>query len=116
MAGWCQPYINIFGLIFVSIIVVVQGYTVFLPGWWDIGTFFTYYTMIFACILLFVGWKLVKRTKFVRPEDADLVWDKPVIDAYEESRDPPLGLWDDMWGTTLAMLRIKSKKQIKSDV
>lgn len=69
----------------------------FLPGSWDVGTFFTYYTMIFVCIVLFAGWKIVKRTKFVKPEDADLVWDKPVIDKYEESIDPPLGIWQDTW-------------------
>ncbi|KIW99393.1 uncharacterized protein Z518_11381 [Rhinocladiella mackenziei CBS 650.93] len=109
--GWFQPNVNIFGLIFVTIVVLIQGYAVFLPGFWDLGTFFTYYTMIFVCILLFVGWKLIKRTKFVRPQDADLVWDRPVIDAYEESGDPPLGLWEDVWTTTLAALRIKVRKQ-----
>lgn len=87
--------------------VCIQGYFVFLPGYWDVGTFFTYYTMIFACILFFVGWKVVKRTKFVPAATCDLVWDKPVIDAYEAAADPPLGLWEDIWISTQATLRIK---------
>ncbi|KAG4444041.1 hypothetical protein IFR05_000501 [Cadophora sp. M221] len=110
--GWCQPYVNIFGLIFVSIIVVVQGYSVFLPGNWDVGTFFTYYTMIFVCILLFGFWKIFKKTKFVRPEEADLVWEKPAIDAYEASIDPPLGLWEDIWVSSLEVLRIRKRRSM----
>jgi yeast amino acid transporter len=69
---------------------------VFLPGKWDVGTFFTYYTMIFVCIVLFGGWKIVKRTKFVKAHEADLIWEKPTIDRYEEATTPPLGLWEDL--------------------
>lgn len=39
--------------------------------------------MVFVAILLFGFWKLVKKTKMVRPEDADLVWERPTIDKYE---------------------------------
>ncbi|OQU94809.1 hypothetical protein CLAIMM_01105 [Cladophialophora immunda] len=108
--GWCQPYLNCFGLVFVTIIVFIQGYTVFLPGFWDVGTFFTYYTMIFVCAVLYVGWKLIKRTKVVKPHEADLVWDKPVIDAYEQGIDPPLGIWEDVWTSALDMFKIRGRK------
>ncbi|KAF2138212.1 uncharacterized protein K452DRAFT_277212 [Aplosporella prunicola CBS 121167] len=109
--GWGQPYVNYFGLTFVTVIVLIQGYTVFLPGRWDIGSFFTYYTMVFVCAFLFVAWKLIKRTKFVRSKDADLVWEKPVIDAYEESIDPPVGLLEDIRSSLVSALRIKVKKR-----
>lgn len=65
--------------------VTCYGYTTLLPGYWDVGTFFSYYTMVFLAPLLWGGWKLVKRTKMVKPEDADLVWERPLIDAYEAS-------------------------------
>jgi hypothetical protein len=29
--------------------------------------------MCFVCPLLYVGWKIVKKTKLVKPEEADLV-------------------------------------------
>jgi yeast amino acid transporter len=45
--------------------------------------FFSYYTMVLVGILTYSGWKLLKRTHRVRPEEADLIWDAPVIDAYE---------------------------------
>jgi len=63
--------------------VSVYGYATFLPGFWDVGTFFSYYTMVFVCPILYVGWKLVKRTKVIRPKEVDLVWERPIIDAYE---------------------------------
>ncbi|KAF2755980.1 hypothetical protein EJ05DRAFT_441696 [Pseudovirgaria hyperparasitica] len=96
--GWFQPYCAWIALFFTTIIVCIQGYTVFLPSktGFVVGTFFTYYTMIFVCILLFVGWKVVKRTKFVRPEEADLVGERPSIDKYEAMTTPPLGLWEDI--------------------
>lgn len=68
--------------------------------------------MIFVCILLFGFWKIFKKTKFVRPEEADLVWEKPAIDAYEASIDPPLGLWEDIWVSTLEVLRIRKKRSV----
>ncbi|KKY14854.1 putative general amino acid permease agp2 [Diplodia seriata] len=111
--GWCQPHVNCFGLTFVVIVVIIQGYTVFLPGYWNIGSFLTYYTMMFVCAVLFVGWKVLKRTKFVCPEDADLVWDKPIIDAYEASIDPPPGLWTEMGKSLLSLFRINRNKSEK---
>lgn len=63
--------------------VTCYGYTTLLPGYWDVGTFFSYYTMVFMAPLLWGGWKLVKKTKMVKPHEADLVWERPLIDAYE---------------------------------
>ncbi|KAF2247463.1 amino acid transporter-like protein [Trematosphaeria pertusa] len=79
--GWGQPYVAIAGVVLFSVILAIYGYATFYA--FDVGTFFTYYAMCFVCIILWVGFKLVKRSKFVRPEDADLVWERPRIDAYE---------------------------------
>jgi len=51
--GWGQPYVAWLGLAFMIATVATYGYTVFLPGWWNTGTFFTYYTMVFVCAVLF---------------------------------------------------------------
>lgn len=43
---------------------------------------------------LFIIWKIIKKTKFVKAHEADLVWERPLIDAYEDSfLDPPTGFW-----------------------
>jgi amino acid transporter len=88
-----------------SLTVTFYGYTTFLTGWWDVGTFFSYYLMVGVCPILYLGWKLFKRSKLVKSSEAgmywlynvlchwnmgaltgrlDLVWERPTIDAYEE--------------------------------
>jgi len=55
--------------------------------------------MVGIAPILFVFWKLVKRTKFVKSSKADLVWEAPLIDAYEASfTSPPLGFWREILG------------------
>ncbi|KAL6410710.1 putative general amino acid permease agp2 protein [Ilyonectria robusta] len=104
--GWFQPYSAYIGGTFMIVILGCYGYTTFLPGWWDVGTFFSYYTMVFVAIVTFTFWKVFKRTKFVKATEADLVWDKPVIDAYEDSfTHPPEGFLSEL----LQMLKLKKK-------
>ena len=53
--------------------------------------------MVGVAPILYVFWKVLKRTPFVRSRDADLVWERPTIDAYEESFvSEPLGFWREM--------------------
>ncbi|KAK8256299.1 amino acid transporter-like protein [Phyllosticta capitalensis] len=95
--GWGQPYVAWVGLALMIGTVACYGYTVFLPGgWWNVGTFFTYYTMVFVCIILYVVFKVVKRSPIVKPEEADLVWERPRIDAHEAETQPPKGIWEDI--------------------
>jgi len=95
--GWAQPYCAWFGLATMIFTVTVYGYTILLPGWWDIGIFFSYYTMVFACPVLYFGWKIVKRTKMIKPEEADLVWERPAIDEYEANvLEPYVGFWQEV--------------------
>lgn len=53
--------------------------------------------MVIVAPILYVGWKLLKRTKFVKPLECDLVWERPIVDAYEASFiSPPVGFWTEM--------------------
>ena len=63
--GWFQPYCAWIALVFMTLIVGCYGYVTFLPGRWDVGTFFSYYTMVLLAPLTFSGWKIYKRTRFV---------------------------------------------------
>ena len=103
--GYFQPYCAYIGVVGMSVVVGCYGYTTFLPGYWSVGDFFSYYTMVFVAVLTYSGWKITKRTKFVKSAEADLIWDKPIIDAYEEAlRDVPvLGFK----GEVLSMVGIK---------
>lgn len=106
--GWFQPYSAWVGLVCETFVLACYGYETFLPGNWDLGTFFSYYTMVFVAVVTYAGWKLLKRTKVVKPEEADLIWDKPVIDAYEASiKTKPVGFWNEV----LQMLRLRRRRK-----
>ena len=90
--GRLQPYGTWFALIFECCIVFFFGYSVFIP--WSVEDFFIDYTMLILAPILFIGWKLIKGTKFVKPHEADLVWERPTIDRYEATFiDEPVGFW-----------------------
>lgn len=77
--------------------MLVYGYSVFFPGRWDVSSFFTYYTMVLVAPATVFGWKLTKKTKFIKPHEADLVWERPEIDAYESVYEGVVeGFWRDM--------------------
>ncbi|KAI1347286.1 histidine permease [Xylaria sp. FL0043] len=96
--GWFQPYSAYITFVYMIIIEGIFGYVVFVPGHWSVAAFFPPYTMAFVTIILYFGWKIVKRTKFVKPHEADLVWEKPQIDAYEATfTEPPTRLRDELW-------------------
>ena len=108
-----QPYSAWIPLVFLTCVVTCYGYPVFLPGNWAIDTFFTFYMMVLIDPVLFVGWKLIKRTKAVKPEEADRVWDRPRIDAYELAfNEPVTGFWKEI----LSMLTCGLRKKKNHDV
>jgi amino acid transporter len=92
-----QPWSTWVALVAEGIILIFYGYATFLPGWFTLADFFAYYTVVGLCPILYIGWKVIKRTKFVKPTEADLVWERPVIDAYEASIiSKPIGFWTEM--------------------
>jgi amino acid transporter len=95
--GYFQPYSAWIALVGLICIVFAYGYSVFLPGNWTIEDFLFSYLMVGACPVMFFGWKLIKKTKWKRAHEVDLVWEAPLIDAYEASfLSPPVGFWTEM--------------------
>ncbi|KGM91999.1 uncharacterized protein PADG_11786 [Paracoccidioides brasiliensis Pb18] len=80
--GYWQPYLAYYACAGTLIMAFVGGYTVFLPGNWSVPTFLFSYTMIGVCPLLFLGWKLIKKTKWLKPHEVDLFTDVAEIDEY----------------------------------
>jgi amino acid transporter len=56
---------------------------VFLPGKWDVPTFIFSYFMIGLFPVLFIGWKLIKKTKWTRAVDVDLQGEVEEIEEYQ---------------------------------
>ncbi|KAI1292996.1 histidine permease [Xylaria venustula] len=106
--GWFQPYCAYITFVYMIIIEGIFGYVVFVPGHWSVADFFPPYTMAFVTILLYFGWKIIKRTKFVKPHEADLVWEKPQIDAYEaQFTEPPSRFRDEIAAIFTGKMRAK---------
>jgi amino acid transporter len=91
--GWCQPFSAYYALTGCFIMTFVGGYTVFLPGNWDVPTFIFSYCMIGVFPVLFLGWKFFKGTKWLRPEEVDLRKDLDEIEEYTRNfvPNPPRG-------------------------
>lgn len=103
--GYFQPYCAYFAVVWMFLVACYYGYTTYMP--WDVSTFFSNYTMQLFIPWLYPIWKIIKKTKIVKPHEADLVWEKPIVDAYEATfLDPPVGFWREM-GQLLGLRKIK---------
>lgn len=109
--GYFQPYCAWIGCVAMVIVLLFYGYTTFAP--WSVESFFQNYTMQLVAPILYLGWKLAHRTKFVKLDDVDLVWDRPLVDSYEESlTDKPRGFWVDVFKA----FRLTAKRTTSSEV
>ena len=73
--NWTYPYGPIFAIVLNSVLVLVQGWTAFSPKFSPVD-FVSFYVEIAIMVVMFIAWKLVKRTKFVRLHEMDLVTDR----------------------------------------
>jgi len=109
--GRFQPYGAIIALVIQFIITIFYGYKSFAP--WGVDKFFRNYTMQILAPILFFGWKLLKKTRFVKPHECDLVWEAPIVDRYEASCiDPPTGFWQEI----LMLVGIGRNKKRSADL
>ncbi|RMY57505.1 hypothetical protein D0865_03091 [Hortaea werneckii] len=100
--AWYQPWCAYVGLASMLMIIFFYGYSSFRP--WDVGIFFQHYTMVILDPILFIVWKLLKRTKWLKPHEVDLVWEKPEIDEYEAELPPYTG---GTWNSLLRFCRLR---------
>ncbi|KAF7556452.1 hypothetical protein G7Z17_g1444 [Cylindrodendrum hubeiense] len=107
--GYFQPYSAYIALTAQTIILFCFGYSSFTP--WSVSNFFANYTMQLLAPCLFFGWKIIKKTRYIKPADVDLVWERPIIEAYEDSVTAPVvGFWTEMG--QMVGLRGKAKMDI----
>lgn len=65
-----QPYLSYYGLFFIVLIVITQGFTAFIP--WDTVSFFTAYISVIIFVVLYAGYWALMRPSFVKLENIDL--------------------------------------------
>jgi amino acid transporter len=72
MKGRLQPLAAYVGAIGSGIITLFSGFSVFLSGNWNTGSFIASYIGIAIYIVPYVVWKIVKRTKIAKASEIDL--------------------------------------------
>ncbi|CAK7274952.1 hypothetical protein SEPCBS119000_006437 [Sporothrix epigloea] len=84
--GRLQPYTSYYAMFGLTFMMLAAGYDLFLSGGWSTMWFFLDYGMIFFFIVLVVIWKIVTRSTYIRPGEADISLGglKEEIDRYEE--------------------------------
>ncbi|KAK1774268.1 amino acid permease/ SLC12A domain-containing protein [Copromyces sp. CBS 386.78] len=96
-----QPYTAWFALIYFAMIILFNGFAVFIKGNWNVSDFIAAYIGIPIFFLLYGGWKLVKRPKFIKPYEADLTTGKAALDAEDEhwqrEYKPPVTIIEKIW-------------------
>lgn len=65
-----QPYLSYYGVFMITLIVLTQGFTAFIP--WNTTNFFTAYVSVILFVALYAGYWAVLRPGFVKIEDVDL--------------------------------------------
>ncbi|EGX89799.1 arginine permease, putative [Cordyceps militaris CM01] len=105
---WLQPYGAWVALALEISILLFSGYRTLSP--FRVAGFATAYGMPIVFLVLFIGWKVAKKTAFVRAKDVDLIWEAPLVDAYEASSvDAPVGFCRDVWTTLRGFVLRRSK-------
>ncbi|CZT52502.1 related to general amino acid permease [Rhynchosporium secalis] len=80
------PYGSWYGMFCCYILAFLSGFSVFVTGQWDTATFFANYLSIGIYGGCFLGWKLVKRTSFVKAAEVDLIHGRSTSKGHKEIR------------------------------
>lgn len=86
-----------YALVLITIILFFSSYSVFLHDHWDAPTFVTNYLPVFVFPVMWLGYKLIKRTKFHHVNEMDFISNLDEIEADCQDDPPPRNLWEKVW-------------------
>jgi amino acid transporter len=66
-----QPYASYFGIFCINLIILFNGFQVFLSKGWDVNTFVAAYICLPIFLVFYFFWKILMLPKFVRVADMD---------------------------------------------
>jgi amino acid transporter len=82
-----QPYASYFGILFVTLVMLFNGFQVFLSHSWNVNTFITAYICLPIFGVFYLIWKIAKRPKFVRISEMDFHTGRRELDEMNEEED-----------------------------
>jgi len=96
-----QPYASYLGIFFISLIILFNGFQVFLSKSWNLHTFITAYISLITFSVFYLSWKIIKRPKFVRIPDMDFTTGRRELAKMEEEESAkytePKGIVATVW-------------------
>jgi len=99
-----QPWLSWYGVVFFGLILIFNGFTVFLKGNWDTSNFFAAYITLLVFAVCYFGWKLAKRTKIVKLDDIDFETGRREIDEMQERDEARFAQQVKWWQKVLSIL------------
>ncbi|EFP90559.2 uncharacterized protein PGTG_16585 [Puccinia graminis f. sp. tritici CRL 75-36-700-3] len=66
-----QPWLSCFGFAMITLVVIFNGFEVFLRGEWSTSKFISAYISLLIFTLCFIWWKISQRTRFVKLDQMD---------------------------------------------
>ena len=98
--NWTYPWGPWFSILLNSFLVLVQGWSSFSPSF-SVVTFFSLYIELPIMLVMYLGWKLLKRTKLVGLRDMDLETDTHTLEEIDPEDDLRKSAWKkkayDIW-------------------
>lgn len=83
MPRWCSLWLPYWATFFNALVLFFNGFWIFFPGQFSVANLFTsYFAPVFG-VVLFLGWKFIKKTHWRTAEEADLTTGKTEIDDEE---------------------------------
>ncbi|CUM67039.1 uncharacterized protein PRCAT00004727001 [Priceomyces carsonii] len=79
-----QPYGSYFALSICIVVIFIKNFTVFLGNEFTYKSFITGYIVLPVFLIMYFGYKLIKKTSIIRSQDVDLETFRDVVDAEEE--------------------------------
>lgn len=95
-----QPYATWIVLIVLSILTLTNGFQNFFPGVWSVSGFLAAYITIPIFLALYLGHKIVRRTRFAIPiREIDVITGKAEMDAFcaMDEEPVPKNIWQKIW-------------------
>ncbi|KAK2589428.1 Basic amino-acid permease [Conoideocrella luteorostrata] len=83
--NWTYPYGPWLSVFLNSFLVLIQGWSCFSPEF-DPVSFVSFYIELPIMLIMYVAWKAIKRTTFVKLDEMDLVTDVHTIDEAESEK------------------------------
>jgi len=79
-----QPYASYFGIFFISLIILFNGFQVFMAKSWNDHVFITSYICLPIFLVFYLFWKFINHSQFVRIRDMDFTTGRRELNQMEE--------------------------------